>query len=220
MCRVPAREYTRYGIVTLIRGNHTHTRQRIVRLKRLSKDGTLLSIGVDLELAQVLRTGDSFLPSNEPEFGAINTKEPEEIVKYFVHVCRAHVKRKDFLLYPCMYSLRFRGIHDLGPHVNDEQYRRLMDFKSLESESQIEDFSVWVADMGKPQVTSLSLIFHFYGLWFTSKSIWKHKMDSSIACSKMNPDDWDRKPTTTHWTNINTARPCYCEQLSFYACCD
>ena len=64
-----------------------------LRLKWLSKGGTLLSIGVDLELAQVLGAGDSFLPTNEPEFSGITTKEPEEIVKYFVHACCAHVKR-------------------------------------------------------------------------------------------------------------------------------
>ena len=34
-----------------------------------------------------------------------------------------------------------------------------MDFTSLESEGQIEDFSEWVASMGKHQVTSLLLIF-------------------------------------------------------------
>jgi hypothetical protein len=58
----------------------------------LSKDGTLLSIGVDLELTQVFGAGDSFLPTNEPDFSGIITGEPEEIVKYFVRACRAHVK--------------------------------------------------------------------------------------------------------------------------------
>ena len=33
-----------------------------------------------------------------------------------------------------------------------------MDFTSLESASQIQEFSVWVADMGKPQVISSLLI--------------------------------------------------------------
>jgi hypothetical protein len=46
-----------------------------------------------------------------------------------------------------------------------------MDFTSLESESQIEDFSVWVASMKKPEVTSLLYIFHIYCLLFTSISI-------------------------------------------------
>ena len=70
---------------------HTLTGQKIC-LKQLSKNRTLLSIGVDLELTQVLGAGDSFLPTNEPELSDITTKEPEEIVKYFVHACHAHVK--------------------------------------------------------------------------------------------------------------------------------
>ena len=37
-----------------------------------------------------------------------------------------------------------------------------MDFTSLESESQIEDFSVWIANMGKPAVTSPLLFLYFY----------------------------------------------------------
>jgi hypothetical protein len=36
-----------------------------------------------------------------------------------------------------------------------------MDFTSLESESQIMDFSVWVANMGKPEVTSPLLFLYF-----------------------------------------------------------
>ena len=76
----------------LQRLTHMLTGQKLC-LKRLSKGGTLLSIGVDLELAQVLGAGDSFLSTNEPEFSGITTKEPEEIVKYFVRACRAHVKR-------------------------------------------------------------------------------------------------------------------------------
>ena len=70
-----------------------------LQLKQLSKEGILLSIGVDLELAQVLGAGDSFLPTNKPEFSGITTKDPSEIVKYFVHACCAHVKRLDEILY-------------------------------------------------------------------------------------------------------------------------
>lgn len=48
----------------LVRGAAVHP----LKLKRLSKGGTLISIGVDMELAQALGAGDSSLPINEPEY--------------------------------------------------------------------------------------------------------------------------------------------------------
>jgi len=48
----------------------------------------------------------------------------------------------------------------LRPHVNDEQYSRLLDFTSLESESQIEEFSAWVSDTGIQQVISALIFFY------------------------------------------------------------
>jgi hypothetical protein len=64
-----------------------------LRLKRLSKNGTLISIGVDMELAQALGAGDSFLPTNEPEFSNIYVQTAEEIIEYFIRACYMHVKR-------------------------------------------------------------------------------------------------------------------------------
>ncbi|KIM35659.1 hypothetical protein M413DRAFT_326604 [Hebeloma cylindrosporum] len=78
-----------------------------------------------------------------------------------------------------------------------------MNFMSLESERQIEEFSAWVSETGIQQVIN----------W------WKHKTQNTWilpslikSCSKMNPEDWDRTPSTTnlgeaqhHWTNVNTA---------------
>ncbi|KAF8961308.1 hypothetical protein BDZ97DRAFT_1760046 [Flammula alnicola] len=65
-----------------------------IRLKRLCKDGTLLTIRADMELAQALGAGDHFLPSNEPEFSKIDaTTTAEEIIEYFVRVCYIHSKR-------------------------------------------------------------------------------------------------------------------------------
>ena len=95
-------------------------------------------------------------------------------------------------------------------------------FTSLEFESQIHEFSKWVAEMGKPQVTSTLLIvlyLYSYSLSLVFTDWWKHKTQNTWilpalikSCSKMNPDDWDRTPATTnlgeaqhHWTNIKTA---------------
>lgn len=67
--------------------------ERPLKLKRLSKGGTLLSIGVDMELAQALGAGDSFLPTNEPLYSKIHVETAEEIIEYFVRLCYTHAKR-------------------------------------------------------------------------------------------------------------------------------
>ena len=58
-----------------------------------------------------------------------------------------------------------------------------MDFTSLESEGQIEDFSEWVASMGKHQVTSLLLIFFISTTVSLHQGLfadwWKHKTQNS-----------------------------------------
>ena len=66
---------------------------RPLRLKRLSRNGNLISIGVDMELAQALGAGDSFLPTNEPDFSNIHVQTAEEIIEYFIRACYTHAKR-------------------------------------------------------------------------------------------------------------------------------
>jgi hypothetical protein len=61
----------------LQRLTHMLTGQKL-RLKRLSKEGTLLSIGVDLELAQVLGAGDSFFPLTNPSSVASPPRNQEK----------------------------------------------------------------------------------------------------------------------------------------------
>jgi hypothetical protein len=61
--------------------------------KRLSPGGNLLALNVDLEEAQVLAAGHSFLPTNDLEYSRINTEDPAVLVEYFVKACHTHVKR-------------------------------------------------------------------------------------------------------------------------------
>ncbi|KAF9479178.1 hypothetical protein BDN70DRAFT_984560 [Pholiota conissans] len=158
-----------------------------LRLKRLSKDGTLVSIGVDMELAQALGAGDSFLPTNDPEFSNINAQTAEEIVEYFVRSCYTHAKR---------------GVHDLRTYVNDEAYDRLMNFLYLETKEEVDNFSAWVKGLKIPKVQA----------WWDHKVNNSWILPSLIKClSKMDSEDWDLTAPTTnvgesqhHWTNINT----------------
>lgn len=70
---------------------------RPLRFKRLSEGGNLLALNVDLEAAQVLGAGDSFLPTNQPEYSGIDTDDPAVIVEYFIKACQTHVKRYPFI---------------------------------------------------------------------------------------------------------------------------
>ena len=121
--------------------------------------------------------------------------------------------------YTNAYILLFflRRSYDPRPHVDDEQYRRLMDFTSLELESQIKDFSAWVAEMGKPQIISAPFIFSIFSAHIEAYSqiggsIRPKLMASPCPHQVLFTDDWDRTPGTTnlseaqhHWTNVNTA---------------
>jgi hypothetical protein len=50
-------------------------------------------MNVDLEAAQVLGAANSFLPTNEPEYGGISTEDPAVLAEYFTKACHTHVKR-------------------------------------------------------------------------------------------------------------------------------
>lgn len=50
-------------------------------------------MNVDLESAQVLRAGDSFMPTNDPAFSNIDTTDTSVFVQYFIKACHVHVKR-------------------------------------------------------------------------------------------------------------------------------
>ena len=67
--------------------------KRALAFKRLTKGGTLLNLGMDMELAQILGAADSFLGTNDPEFSQITTKDPEVLATYIIRVCRCHVMR-------------------------------------------------------------------------------------------------------------------------------
>lgn len=64
-----------------------------LRFKRLTQGGNLCAMLVDLESAQALGAGDSFLSTNEPEYSGIDIEDPEEIVQYFIKACHVHIKR-------------------------------------------------------------------------------------------------------------------------------
>jgi hypothetical protein len=69
-----------------------------LRFKRFTRGGNLITMGVDMEAAQVQGACDSFLPSNDPEFSGIMTTDPDEFALYFVRACISHAKRYYYCL--------------------------------------------------------------------------------------------------------------------------
>ncbi|KAJ7917410.1 hypothetical protein B0H13DRAFT_2269491 [Mycena leptocephala] len=66
-----------------------------LRFKRFTRGGNLITMGVDLEAAQVQGASDSFLPTNKPEYSGITTEDPDEFSEYYVRACISHAKRSE-----------------------------------------------------------------------------------------------------------------------------
>lgn len=66
---------------------------RPLAFKRLTPGGNLLCMNADMEAAQVLGVGRSFMRTNQPGYSGITTSKSEELVQYFVRVCLTHSKR-------------------------------------------------------------------------------------------------------------------------------
>ncbi|KAF8798219.1 hypothetical protein BYT27DRAFT_7123357, partial [Phlegmacium glaucopus] len=90
----------------------------------------------------------------------------------------------------------------LKPQTTDDEFCHLSNFLYMKSEAEVDKFTKWVEDLGVKQVQA----------WWNHKVQNKWTLPSIIkSLSKINPDDWDRMPTTMNisesqhrWTNDNT----------------
>ena len=64
-----------------------------LRFKRFSPDGNLLCMNADMEAAQILGAGHSFMKTNNTSYSGIDVTSPEELLAFFVRVCLTHSKR-------------------------------------------------------------------------------------------------------------------------------
>ena len=64
-----------------------------LRFKRFSPGGNLLCMNADMEAAQILGAGRSFMKTNDSAYSGIVVKSPEELLPFFVRVCLTHSKR-------------------------------------------------------------------------------------------------------------------------------
>ncbi|KAJ7176340.1 hypothetical protein C8R43DRAFT_1102271 [Mycena crocata] len=158
-----------------------------LRFKRFTRGGNLITMGVDLEAAQVQGASDSFFPTNEPEYSGITTDDPDEFAMYYVRACISHAKRR---------------VHGLKRYVTDEVFKRLMDFPYLKTEEQLAEFTAWIGTLKIKKVQD----------WWKHKLQYPWIRPSLIkTLSRIHPDDWDITDASTnlnegqhHWTNQQT----------------
>ncbi|KAJ7511946.1 hypothetical protein B0H11DRAFT_1899441 [Mycena galericulata] len=158
-----------------------------LRFKRFTRGGNLITMGVDMEAAQVQGACDSFLPTNEPEYSGITTTDPDELAFYYIRACISHCKR---------------GVHQLKPHVTNEVFTRLMDFPYMKTQEDVDKFTEWIAGLKIKKVQN----------WWKHKLQYPWIIPSLIkSLSRITPEDWDITDSTTnlnegqhHWTNQQT----------------
>ncbi|KAG6886953.1 hypothetical protein C0992_001485 [Termitomyces sp. T32_za158] len=88
--------------------------------KCFTQGGNLLVMNTDMEAAQILAAGISFLHTNDPAYSKIDTKSPEE----FVHAV-----------------LDFRSM------VAPQDYQRLINFPYLKSQEELDEFTLFVKNL-------------------------------------------------------------------------
>ncbi|KAL1722303.1 hypothetical protein EV715DRAFT_287324 [Schizophyllum commune] len=148
--------------------------KRALAFKRLTKGGTLLNLGMDMELAQILGAADSFLGTNDPEFSQITTKDPEVLATYIIRVCRCHV---------------MRAVLELKKEVTAEQYELLRQFPDLRDEQALQDFEVFIGALKSKKVKD----------WYAHKKVNRYLIPMIVkSLSKIHPDDWIVNPATTN----------------------
>ncbi|KAJ3725287.1 hypothetical protein C8R42DRAFT_640174 [Lentinula raphanica] len=107
-----------------------HLTKKPLRFKALSRNGNLLALGTDMELAMIQGAGKSFLKTNEPDYSNIHTSDAEEIVKYFSRICL------------CFDT----------PELKSE-YERIKNFMYLFSDAEIDEFTSWVNGLKNTEKT-------------------------------------------------------------------
>ncbi|KAJ7775246.1 hypothetical protein B0H14DRAFT_2631856 [Mycena olivaceomarginata] len=91
----------------------------------------LLTLGVDLEAAQVQGASDSLIPRNVPEYSGITITDPDDA--------------------PCTQS--GIGVHRMKDYVTDDQYTRLIQSPYLKTDTDIDDFTAWIGTLKIKKVT-------------------------------------------------------------------
>ncbi|KAJ7742369.1 hypothetical protein DFH07DRAFT_1063777 [Mycena maculata] len=176
-----------------------------IGFKRFIKGGNILAMNSDMEAAQVLgATRSVFKKLNDPAYSQIPNDTPaEEVAPEMIKLCTTHAKRA---------VLDFKGL------ISEDDYNRLLDFTSIDSEEKLEEFSQFVVSLGQKKIQGKYPIIFLHAALKNCPDWWDHKAMSAwiLPCliksqSPMSAEDWDNTPSTTnigqaqhHWTNQQT----------------
>ncbi|KAF9493254.1 hypothetical protein BDN71DRAFT_1432608 [Pleurotus eryngii] len=116
--------------------------------KRLSEGGNLLTMGVDLEAAQMLDAGDLFLLTNQPAYSGIHTNDPEEIIQYFCNYSfTLHIGITDA-------DTTTSSIHDFQGLLTKDNYKHIKAVSHIKSEEALVEFEAWIQSLNIEKITS------------------------------------------------------------------
>ncbi|KAL0564037.1 hypothetical protein V5O48_018019 [Marasmius crinis-equi] len=161
---------------------------RPLAFKRFEKDGTLLAMNVDMELAQVKGASASLMKTLDCSYSGITTKDPDNLAPFFTKLCSVHGKR---------------GINDFRPRLTLETYNHILTYMDhIKSEEDVAKFDKFIRSIkcDKP---------HEILNWWLQKLSLPWILPCTVrALSKMDPEDWDATPSHTNtgegqhaWTN-------------------
>ena len=141
---------------------------KALRFKRFSPDGNLLCMNADMEAAQILGAGRSFMKTNDTLYSKIDVRTPEELLPFFVRVCLTHSKRYASTIaihndsHDYIHQLNCSGVLDFKSLVSLSDYRRIIDFPYMKSQAELDNFTLFVTSLGIKKIQGKFYLLMWY----------------------------------------------------------
>ena len=116
-------------------------------------------MNVDMEAAQILGAASSIINTNQPQFSGITTLDPAVFATYFVKLCGVHALRFASFLNCNSVSTSeslFSGVNDFKGILASEDFRRIQNFRHIQTIDKLNDFTQWIYSLEIERITSLS----------------------------------------------------------------
>lgn len=143
---------------------------KALQFKRFSSGGNLLCMNADMEAAQILGAGRSFMKTNDTPYSKIDVRTPEELLPFFVRVCLTHSKRYASTIvirtdnYNYIHQLNGSGVLDFKSLVTASEYRQILDFPYMKSQEELDDFTLFITSLEIKKVQGM----FYLSIWYPS----------------------------------------------------